>query len=34
MPNIPYPVGAELAVRLTHLFEIKDSNCGWRRREH
>jgi hypothetical protein len=24
MPNIPYPVGAELAVRLTHLFEIKD----------
>ncbi|WP_426413379.1 nuclear transport factor 2 family protein [Bradyrhizobium ganzhouense] len=24
MPNIPYPVGAELAVRLTHLFEMKD----------
>jgi hypothetical protein len=24
MPNIPYPVGAELAVRLTHLFELKD----------
>ena len=24
MPNIPYPVGAELAVRLTHLFEMQD----------
>jgi hypothetical protein len=24
MPNIPYPVGAELAVRLTHLFEMKN----------
>jgi hypothetical protein len=24
MPNIPYPVGAKLAVRLTHLFEMKD----------
>jgi hypothetical protein len=24
MPNIPYPVGSELAVRLTHLFEMKD----------
>jgi hypothetical protein len=24
MPNIPYPIGAELAVRLTHLFEMKD----------
>jgi hypothetical protein len=24
MPNMPYPVGAELAVRLTHLFEMKD----------
>jgi hypothetical protein len=24
MPNIPYPIGSELAVRLTHLFEMKD----------
>jgi len=24
MPNIPYPLGAELSVRLTHLFEMKD----------
>jgi hypothetical protein len=24
MPNIPYPIGAELAVRLTHVFEMKD----------
>jgi SnoaL-like domain len=24
MPNIPYPVGSELAVRLTHVFEMKD----------
>jgi len=24
MPNIPYPVGSELAVRLTHLLEMKD----------
>jgi SnoaL-like domain len=24
MPNMPYPVGAQLAVRLTHLFEMKD----------
>jgi hypothetical protein len=24
MPNIPYPVGSELAVRLTHVFEMKN----------
>jgi hypothetical protein len=24
MPNIPYPIGSELAVRLTHVFEMKD----------
>jgi len=24
VPNIPYPVGSELAARLTHLFEMKD----------
>jgi hypothetical protein len=24
MPNLPYPVGSELAVRLVHLFEMKD----------
>jgi SnoaL-like protein len=24
MPNIPYPVGTKLAVRLIHLFEMKD----------
>ena len=24
MPNIPYPVGSQLAVRLTHVFEMKD----------
>ena len=24
MPNIPYPVGSELAVRLTHVFEMTD----------
>ena len=24
MPNVPYPVGSELAVRLTHVFEMKD----------
>jgi len=24
MLNIPFPIGAELAVRLTHLFEMKD----------
>ena len=24
MLNIPYPIGSELAVRLTHLFEMKD----------
>ena len=28
MPNIPYPVGAELAVRLTHLFEMKDGKIA------
>jgi SnoaL-like domain len=28
MPNIPYPVGAELAVRLTHLFEMKDGKIN------
>jgi hypothetical protein len=24
MPNLPYPVGSELAVRLTHVFEMED----------
>jgi hypothetical protein len=24
MPKVPYPVGAELAVRLANLFEMKD----------
>ena len=24
MPNIPYPVGTELCVRLAHVFEMKD----------
>ena len=24
MPNLPFPIGAKLAVRLTHLFEMKD----------
>ena len=24
MPNIPYPIGSKLAVRLTHVFEMKD----------
>lgn len=24
MPNLPYPKGAELAVRLAHVFEMKD----------
>lgn len=24
MPNIPYPVGTQLSVRLTHIFEMKD----------
>lgn len=24
MPNLPYPVGSDLAVRLTHVFEMRD----------
>ena len=24
MPNLPYPVGSELSVRLTHVFEMRD----------
>lgn len=24
MPNLPYPVGTEMAVRLAHVFEMKD----------
>ena len=24
MPNLPYPVGSELSVRLSHVFEMRD----------
>lgn len=24
MPNMPFPIGSDLAVRLTHVFELKD----------